>query len=73
MKQDDVLREIGWTTKRVLRLVPKNRAVEKSDFQAILDEILRCLRRNRKTSIDEIAGKTHKILTEPAQGIWPTS
>jgi hypothetical protein len=64
MKQDVVMREIGWTIKRVLPLVPKDRNIKKSDFQAILDEILMCLHRNRKISIDAIAEKTEKVLSD---------
>ena len=64
MKQDVVQREIGWTINRVLPLVPKNRAVGKVDFQTILDEVLECLHRNRKISIETIAEKTQKVLSD---------
>ena len=64
MKQDVVKSEIGWTIGRVLPLVPKDRAVGKSDFQAILDEVLTCLHRNRKISIDTMAEKTTKVLSD---------
>jgi hypothetical protein len=66
MKQDVVTREIGWTLRRVLPLVPKDRDVKRSEFQAILDEILMCLHRNRKTGIDAIAEKTDKVLSDLA-------
>ena len=55
MSEDDLMREVEWTIQRVLRLIPKDRDVGKADFQAILDEIVMCLHRNRKTPIEVIA------------------
>ena len=57
-------RELGWTIKRVTRLIPKDRSITKREFGAMLDEIVTCLHRNRKVSIKSLAEKTEKILTE---------
>jgi hypothetical protein len=64
MDQDVMVREVGWTIKRVTRFIPKDRSITKSEFGAVIDEILRCLHRNRKISIESLAEKTEKILTE---------
>jgi hypothetical protein len=44
--------------------VPKYKSVEKSEFQAILNEILACLHENTKINIDAIAQKTNKIISD---------
>ena len=63
MNQDVVMRELGRTIRRVSRLVPKGRSVNKREFQAILDEILMCLHRNRKIPIEVLAEQTEGVLT----------
>ncbi len=52
MKQEDLKREVESVVTRVLPLVPKDKAVGKSEFQVILNEILTCLHENTKVSID---------------------
>jgi hypothetical protein len=64
MSDDAAMRETKWVIKRVMPLVPKNGVVAKAEFEAILDEIVMCVHRNRKISIDEVSAKTTKILTD---------
>jgi hypothetical protein len=64
MNQKAVLRDMERVVKRVLPLVPKHKAIEKSEFQVILNEILTCLHENTKIGIDSIAQKTTKVLSD---------
>jgi hypothetical protein len=64
MKQKDLKRVIERVVTRVLPLVPKDRAVGKGDFEAVLNEILTCLHENTKISIDAIAQKTGKVISD---------
>src|SRR5260370_33612074 len=64
MSQDAVMRETEWVVKRVKPLVPKSGIVEKKDFEAILDEIVMSVHRNRKIALDEVAAKSEKIITD---------
>jgi hypothetical protein len=64
MSQDVAMREAEGVVRRVLRIVPKSRVVRKRDFEAILNEIVMCVHRNRKTAIDDINAKTEKVLTD---------
>src|SRR4051812_10220454 len=64
MKKDALTSEVDWTIKRVSRLVPKDRRMKKNDFEAILNEIIMCLHRNRKLSIESLAEKTDKVVTD---------
>jgi hypothetical protein len=62
MKQDKRKDEIDRVVRRVLPLVPKDKAIEKSDFKVVLDEILTCLHENTQLDIDVIAEKTRKVI-----------
>jgi hypothetical protein len=64
MKPDSTEREIGWTIKKVFRLIPKDRNIAKNDFEAILDEIVMSLHRNRKIPIEALAEKTSKVIND---------
>jgi len=56
--------EIDAVLTRVLPLVPKDKAIEKKQFEVILNEILTCLHENTKIDIDVIAQKTPKVITD---------
>ena len=64
MKQEALQHEIENVVTRVLPLIPKDKAVEKSEFQAILNEILACVHENTKISMDAIAQKTTKVISD---------
>jgi hypothetical protein len=64
MKQNKLQGEIDRVVRRVLPLVPKDKAIEKKEFEAILNEILTCLHENTKIDIDVIAEKTRKVITD---------
>jgi len=64
MKQEDLQHDIERVVTRVLPLVPKGKAIEKSEFQAILNELLVCLHENTKLGIDSIAQKTNKVISD---------
>ncbi|HLJ97305.1 MAG TPA: hypothetical protein VKU02_29365 [Gemmataceae bacterium] len=64
MKQEDLMHEIEGVVTRVLPLVPKDKAIGKSDFQVVLNEILACLHENTKIGIDAIAQKTNKVISD---------
>jgi hypothetical protein len=54
MKQEDLKHETERVVTRFLPLVPKDKAVGKSDFEVVLNEILTCLNENTKIAIDAI-------------------
>jgi hypothetical protein len=54
MNQDTAMRETEWVVKRVKPLVPKSGIVEKKDFEAILDEIVMGVHRNRRIGKGDI-------------------
>ena len=64
MKEKELKPEIERVVTRVLPLVPKDKVVEKSDFEVVLMEILTCLHENTKVDIDAIAQKTSKVLSD---------
>jgi hypothetical protein len=64
MKPKAVKRDMERVVRRVLPLVPKHKAIEKSEFEVVLDEILTCLHENTKIGIDVIAQKTTKVLSD---------
>ena len=55
MKQENLKQEIERVVTKVLPLVPKGKAVEKKDFEVVLNKILTCLHENTKIAIDAIA------------------
>jgi hypothetical protein len=64
MQQEKLKQEMERVITRVLPLVPTDKAIEKSAFQVVLNEILTCLHENTKTSLDAIAQKTSKVLRD---------
>src|SRR5262249_12709130 len=62
MRQGELKDEIERVVRRVLPLVPKDKAVEKSEFKVILNEILTCLHESTQIDINTIAQKTRKVL-----------
>jgi hypothetical protein len=64
MKQGKLKIEIEQVITRILPLVPKDKAIEKSEFEVILNEILTCLHENTHIDINVIAQKTRKVLTD---------
>jgi hypothetical protein len=64
MKPKALRRDVKRVIARVLPLVPEHKAIEKSEFQVVLDEILTCLHENTKIKIDIIAQKTTKVLSD---------
>ena len=64
MKQKDLMHEIERVVTKVLPHVPKGKAVEKKDFEVVLNKILACLHENTKIALDAIAQKTHKVISD---------
>jgi hypothetical protein len=64
MKQDKLQDDIDRVVRRVRPLVPKDKAVQKSEFKVLLDEILTCLNEDTQIDIDVIAQKTPKVITD---------
>ena len=64
MSDNVALRELEKVVRRVMRFVPKTTAIQKRDFEVMLDEIVMCVHRNRKISIDAIVAKSEKVLTD---------
>ena len=64
MKQKDLMHEIERVVTRVRPLFPKDKVVGKSEFRVVLNEILTCLHENTKTSMDVLAQKTTKVISD---------
>jgi hypothetical protein len=64
MESIELKREIGWTIKRVLRLAPKDRAFERREFEAMLEEIEACVCRNRGLNREAVRQKTSKVVED---------
>ena len=64
MKEEKLEQDIERAITRVLPLVPKDKAIQKSEFEVVLHEILTCLHENTKMSLDAIAEKTSKVIRD---------
>jgi hypothetical protein len=64
MKRQQFERETERVITRVLPLVPKDKAVEKGEFEAILNVILACVHENTKIRIDVIGQKTKQVISD---------
>jgi hypothetical protein len=63
-KQAQLQQDMERVVTRVLPLVPKDKALGKSEFEVVLKEILTCLHENTQTSLDALAQKTSKVLRD---------
>lgn len=64
MRRERLNREVQRVVKRVLPLVPTNRAVLKAEFDAIHDEILTCVQEKTGASEERLGQLAAKVLSD---------